>query len=438
MQKEIVFIVREYNHLDQITPIIDTLITSYKITILLSDREYDYERDMNLQYLKNKYTTLKIVHLYTLYFQETIFLKYIYTLYSQLVSKRDWETHSLKKQIFRVPAYLLNKILNNFIDKYIINFKTILLSLEIDTKNCLIVTDFGGDKLYEQILKQVKDLKIITIGIVHGLNVHTNKILITNQLSFPKEEPNKKNFNYLDYLSYMITYCKEGYNHISSQIQEEKKSFLLKLPTLRYTKYWVNKKLENEAKFTTNMDYKLKIVYMVTSENYNMWTEEEFRTLKMLSMVDGINIVIKPHPRTLGTVAKMRSLESENFKIVDNSISSSSLIIWSDIVMISSSSILIECVTQRKPIIYMKYLHCNSINIEKYKSLIYEVNTRDDLLNTVQLFLKDRNYSKIDNKEYNTYLYDYILNNDYVENSAKYSTLFKNIFKKLDNNNASC
>jgi len=127
----------------------------------------------------------------------------------------------------------------------------------------------------------------------------------------------------------------------------------------------------------------------------------------------------------------MRSLESDNFTIVDNSISSSSLINWCDIVMLTSSSILLECIAKKKPILYMKYLHCNSISIEKFPSLIYKAETRDDVLNTLEVFISNPKYSKINSKELDEYLKDYILNDDFYENSEIYLNFFQRLFDSI-------
>lgn len=429
--KNIIFYAREYNHLDQITPIIDVLMkkNQYKVIILLGEQDYNYEIDKNLLYIKNNYSNINIYHLYKIYLKDTRFMKCIYNFYYKIAKKRDIKKNIKLKQIYRFSASSLSRVLKRYKLNNPIKFNLILMELGFNPYDTILITDFGGDELYEQILIQAQNLQLVVVGIVHGLNVHTNKILLTNQFSL-QEKSAKSKFKYLNYLDYMIIYCDLGYQHMLSQIGHDNTKKIVKLPTLRYTKFWIEKKVKIEDKFFTDNDAKVKIVYMVTSENYNMWIEEEYRTLKMLSSLKGIVVVIKPHPRTLKTVYKLRELQSDNFIIVDNSISSSSLINWCNIVMVSSSSILVECIAKRKAIMYMKYLHCNSINLEKYNSLIYEINTRDDVLQTLDIFISDLSYSKLDINELQAYLYDYVLDNNFDENAKKYLDFFQNIFDK--------
>jgi len=421
VKNKLIFMVREYNHLDQLTPIIETLIDRYIVIILMSDQNYDYNKDMNLEYLKNKYEDLRTYSLYNVYLSDSIVMSLIYKLHKKLFKLRDIKISKYIDKVLKFPTVISNIVLCRYKNAHTINLNTLLETLDCDIANSVLVTDFGGDELYEQILIQSKAINLCTVGILHGLNIYTNKLLIKNQLSY--EMKNNENFKYADYLNYMVPYCSLGVETLKNAYQTQ----VVKLPSLRYTQEWIENRKKREKVFSTQFDNYLKIVYMVSSENYNIWTNEEYKTMKMISLIEGIVLVIKPHPRTLVTVDKMRHLESDKFIIVDNNTSSSALVDWCDIVMFTSSSILLECLVQKKKILYMRYLHCNSINLEKFKSLFYDINTRDDVLITIEQIIKKSYESKMDNDELKEYLFDYILNNNFKENQEKYLDLFERL-----------
>jgi hypothetical protein len=84
----------------------------------------------------------------------------------------------------------------------------------------------------------------------------------------------------------------------------------------------------------------------------------------MLSRLDGIEVVVKPHTRT-GTEAH----------IYDNSplahvseVSSVELCEWADVMLVIGSSIIIEALTRGKPALYLKYLHENTTEYEAFEA----------------------------------------------------------------------
>jgi UDP-N-acetylglucosamine:LPS N-acetylglucosamine transferase len=85
------------------------------------------------------------------------------------------------------------------------------------------------------------------------------------------------------------------------------------------------------------------------------------KTFDVLSKLNGIQVVIKPHTRS-GEEAKIY----ENLAITNVSgISSVELCEWADVMLVIGSSILIETLLQGKPVLYLKYLHENTTLYEE-------------------------------------------------------------------------
>jgi hypothetical protein len=85
------------------------------------------------------------------------------------------------------------------------------------------------------------------------------------------------------------------------------------------------------------------------------------KTFDILSKLEGINMVVKPHTRT-GREAKVY----ENMPLSNVSeFSSVELSEWADVVLAIGSSIIIEPLKQGKPVLYLKYLHDNITQYEE-------------------------------------------------------------------------
>jgi len=146
----------------------------------------------------------------------------------------------------------------------------------------------------------------------------------------------------------------------------------------------------------------------------------------------GILLYIKVHPREANLAKKLNNEFSnfENVIIVDNKISSSYLIYHSDIVLIISSGIFVEALIQGKVLFYLKYLHCNSIVLDVDNDFndedhVHTVNTRDELLNLINKYSTETvNFVKTTKRS--KFLEDYILNDDFEENTKYYLNLFHN------------
>jgi hypothetical protein len=107
---------------------------------------------------------------------------------------------------------------------------------------------------------------------------------------------------------------------------------------------------------------RLKAVFMTTRFAYRIDVERMLKTFELLSELEGIKMVVKPHTRT-GKEAKVY----QNIPLTDVAeFSSVELCEWADVVLVIGSSILIEPLKQGKPVLYLKYLHENTTQYEEF------------------------------------------------------------------------
>jgi hypothetical protein len=89
-----------------------------------------------------------------------------------------------------------------------------------------------------------------------------------------------------------------------SGINKEK---IFVLGSTRYSNEWMaqnNKILPRKMKSNGNNIAKLKVVFMTTRPHYRIHVEKTLRTFDILSSLDDVQVVVKPHTRT-GKEAEM-------------------------------------------------------------------------------------------------------------------------------------
>jgi hypothetical protein len=107
---------------------------------------------------------------------------------------------------------------------------------------------------------------------------------------------------------------------------------------------------------------RLKAVFMTTRFAYRIDVERMLKTFDLLSKAEGIEVVVKPHTRSGREAQVYETIPLSNVC----EFSSVELCEWADIMLVIGSSILIETLVQRKPVLYLKYLHENTTQYEEF------------------------------------------------------------------------
>jgi hypothetical protein len=152
---------------------------------------------------------------------------------------------------------------------------------------------------------------------------------------------------------------------------------LVVLGSARYCDEWMaqNRKiLPRKMGPENSRSPKLKVVLMTTRPKYRIHVDRMIKTFEMLSNLDDIEVVIKPHTRT-GDEAYMY----QDVPISEVSdYSSVELCEWADVILVVASSIIIEALKQGKPALYLKHLHKNKMEYEEFEAC-WTINSDDEL-----------------------------------------------------------
>jgi hypothetical protein len=85
------------------------------------------------------------------------------------------------------------------------------------------------------------------------------------------------------------------------------------------------------------------------------------KTFNLLGKLDGIEVRVKPHTRTGHEATMYANLPLAN--VAD--MSSVELCDWADVTLVIASSIIVETLIRRKPVLYLQYLHENTTEYEE-------------------------------------------------------------------------
>jgi len=261
-------------------------------------------------------------------------------------------------------------------------------------------------------------MSIPTLALPHGVFVYTNEPITIE--SRPLETYEK--LNRYDGVIVQNELFREFM--ASSGLNREK---IFVLGSTRYCDKWMkqNKKiLPRTLDSNANDTRKLRVVFMTTKLRYRINVEEFLSTLDFFANFDAIEVKIKPHTRT-----SQESSIYNNLPIhLATDISSVELCEWADVVLVIGSSIILESLIQNKPVLYLKYLHENTTNYEKYDAC-WIIKSEAELKNALNALAENINIVPYPDANVKRFISDIVYNNqlerDILENYVDFIVSFQ-------------
>ena len=357
------FFIRAFNDIDHMAPVVWKMSRdNYPVAVYCINPDYDIDNDYRLTFLKE--LGIKVDFVYNDFDQELgslhkilrfLFLKcfslgrrwdseprkglvIVRSIFGRLVQKIGSRLFKLTKKIFYGPKWARN-----------------VLRQSVAQALCF---DHVRPKQYiiDSLLGAAEEMSVPTLALPHGVYLYTNNLVKVAST----EESRYDKFNRF---AYIVVQNKLRQEVLARAGVNEEKIFVL--GSARYSDEWMSqysKILPRMIKSDAEGAGKLKVVFMTTRPVYRIDVERMLRTFKMLSELDGIEVVVKPHTRT-GTEAHIY----DNSPLANVSdISSVELCEWADVMLVIGSSIIIEALTRKKPALYLKYLHENTTEYEEF------------------------------------------------------------------------
>ena len=359
------FFVRDFNDIDHITPIVWKMKRgNHPAAVYCLNPEYDIHSDYRLNFLKA--LGVKVDSIYNAFDQQLGGLHrsmhYVsrWCLYvRQSIDHGDRPQHAawinvLGRLAKRIDHWLYNLRRRTFYD---VNSAKQFLA---QSQARVLCFDWIRTHKYvvDPLLKAAKAMSIPTIALPHGVFLYTNDHVQTGS----KKGGQFDRYNHFDAVIVQNKLFRETIAR--SGVTKEK---IFVLGSARYCAEWMaqnNKILPRRSEAVADNSGKLKVIFMTTRPHYRIDVGRMLKTFNRLAKLEGIEVRVKPHTRSGKEAAMYAHLPLAN--VAD--VSSVELCEWADVTLVIASSIIIEALIRRKPVLYLQYLHENTTEYEKMEA----------------------------------------------------------------------
>lgn len=393
------FFVRHFNDIDHITPIAWRLLKDkYPVAVFCMNSRYDLWNDYRICFLKKQGATVN----------------YLAHEFENLHGRGCHRMHSLMHRCFRVEGLMRerqkrqpSKIARWFgmlagatgtlfykiirLIFYRVKWARKILA-QTDARAIFFDHIMPQHYVVDTFLKAAKELSIPSVTLPHGI------LLYTNEVTKPKsgDQRRMQKFSRYDYIVAPNQLRKSAL--ITSGVSADK---IVVLGSARYSPEWMEqnwKILPRLIKEDANKTAALKLVFFPSKPQCNVDLKRMSDTVRMLTQIDGIQVMIKPHTRTdsLADLPENRSIYAASDFLT------AELCGWADAVLVVGSSVITEALLRGKTALYLKYLHANTTLFEELQAC-WTIRDETELKKAVASLMKDK--SKIPYKKENVSRY---------------------------------
>ncbi len=375
------FFVRHFNDIDHMTPIAWTLKKAgCPVTLFCMNPRYDIWSDYRIRFLKDlgvrvDYVTHGSERYLGRIYQGLCALMYRCVAEEQSLKSRPSTRLRLLSVLPGAMGTLIFKLLRVFY--YGTDWARDILE---QTRARAVLFDhiMPAHYVVDVFLKAANHRSIPTITLPHGVHLYTNEA--TKPKS--KEDRRLQKFNRFDHVITPNLLRKQSLAR--SGVSTKK---IAVLGSARYCAEWMNqnwrllpKRLEKES----GSPGVLKVVLFPSKPQCNMDMERLSTTVEMLSGMNGIQLMVKPHTRVGG---------EKTFRIDSRSdasgILTAELCEWADAVLVVGSSVVTEALMRGKTALYLKYLHSNTTLFEELEAC-WAVRDEAELEAAISALIGDR------------------------------------------------
>ena len=351
------FFIRSYNDADHTVPLIAEFIKEGKNPLVIVYTNFKYESDYRFAYLRSlgEFEIIRDVDQeFVNYQNKKIFNKIRNRFYLLKRNRKNFFGKFYRKFFFNCSKQI------NFLKKNNINI-------------CIFEwgTPFERGEVLEKYFFAAKGIGITTISIPHGCNVFLNSDVTIGYRKLIKKGiiPDKSDSLLFDY--YILQnpirrdgWIKWGLDPVKTQAWG----------SLRFDPEWsqVNRSICPKFHFKEKNKKNIRVAFMQFQKEYNIFNDKIFETLKEISKLDKISLVVKDATREgkeYYDKNKASGLLGESLVgWYGNEVHSPSIIQWADIVIVVGGSIGIEVLLQEKILIYPLYLNSNNTLYEYFNA----------------------------------------------------------------------
>lgn len=399
------FIIRRYNDIDHIVPIIYRMAKDgfVNIKILCTNFEIDIKKDYRLKFLLNNYNIST----------ENYFL-FNYVGLKQFLIINFAKIINIYKNNINHKSNFVNKLLAIFYKKRVIDkyYNQRWASNIINRYNPkVVIFDWQKPKFFLlPFINELKNYKIPLLVVPHGMNVASNELITKKAVSLGRDQNFGEDWESFDFA---VTQFESHKERIAKNGFDEK--YISVLGSTRFCDEWLNvlKKIKSINQYKCNKESgKINVIYMDHRLQYRFYPDIVIKSINKLANLSFINLIVKP---TTGQTHKSGLHEEQGVLNKNNSpniifekdTSSNELIEWSDVVINTISSIGIEALIQDKILIHPQFFHENKLIYSDLKAC-WTVNSHEEIESALKKINLEPNYKPYKSKDVKSFM-DYVI-----------------------------
>ena len=382
------FFVRHFNDIDHIAPVVWKIAkANHPAAVFCMNLRYNIYSDYRLQFLKNMGVTVNYLYDEFGQYQSGLY-RSLYFLMNQCFTfqrtriERDDEQQSMLRRLLigliGSAGTLLYKIMR--LGYFGVDWARKIIE-QSGAKTICFDHIMPGHYVVGAFLQAAKELSIPTLTLPHGVQLYTN------EATKPKAASTRRmmKFNSFDYV---IAPNELRKNMLTRSGVSADKIFIL--GSARYCDEWMeqNKKiLPKRFGNSKNKINKLKLAFLPSKPQCNVDRKRMEKTLELLADMDDVEVMIKPHTRTSDNI----DLSIGKNLLNASDVLTANLCEWADAVLVVGSSVITEALMQKKPALYLKYLHSNTTLFEELHAC-WTIRNESEL-NRAILYLRENKIS---------------------------------------------
>lgn len=380
------FCVRHFNDIDHIAPIVWKMKQeNYPVAVYCINPKYDIDADYRLGFLQKQGVIVDSI--YNAFDQKLNALHHtmrgLFVWFSAERKKSNSDSQEKKWRLARlsqITAQILGRIIYELtrVGFYQTNWAHYVL--EKSEAQALCFDHIIPNRyVVNVLLRAAKEKSIPTLALPHGVYLYTNKF---NKAGSSWRQRFYK-FNRFDYVIVQNQLRKDVL--VDSGITGDK---IIVLGSARFCGEWIaqNQKILPKIVASTGRDpERLRVVFMASKPRCRVDVERMHNTINLLASLREIEAVVKPHTR-IGREAHL----FDNMQLPNVShVLTPELCEWADVVLVIGSSVITEALMHGKPVLYLKYLHANTMLFEEIGAC-WTIHNEDELEYALESLRRNR------------------------------------------------
>lgn len=379
----IVFVLRRYNDIDHVVPVIDRLVRDEgpgSVAVYTANPLMDVSGDFRLLHLKQLGVDLRFLYeAGRRGFVHRIAGWWGRRLLVGRTEKRGW-----------LREALLGMLMNHR-SAYTIRWAESVLA-ECDASALVYDWHRPRTRATLQLMRAARRKGVRTTSIPHGITLFSNTLVNVSSVRRGSDQDYARDWRFYDA---NIVNSRSMLDRVTGAGLPANTVHVI--GSARYCSEWrdIYERIIPAERVESQPDKKLRVVFMDHAASYRHDVERTLETIRRIQALGFVDLIVKPStagllsPKVGGKA--MTSYEIFNLARVEEHLSSYRLIEWADAILCATSSICVEALQQNKVFLYPSYFVENTMIFDDLGAC-WRLNDEDELLDALRRLSTEPGY----------------------------------------------